>query len=185
MATLSVFNFMTLNGFTHDAQGGIAWHRHGEEEGAYAAEGANSASILVFGRRTYDMMASFWPTPMAAQMQPEVAKGMNASSKIVFSRTMKNAAWENTRLVASDPAAELRRLKSEQPHPLTILGSGSIVSLAAEHGLIDDYKLMIDPVLLGAGSTLAAGISSALNLQLKDHRVFRSGVVLLHYVPAS
>ena len=183
MATLSVFNFMSLNGFTHDAQGGIAWHRHGEEEGAYAAEGANSASILVFGRKTYDMMASFWPTPMAAQMQPEVTKGMNASSKIVFSRTMKKAEWENTRLVSTDPAAEIRRMKKEQENPLTILGSGSIVTLCAEHGLIDDYKLMIDPVILGAGATLAAGISKTLDLQLKDHRIFHSGVVLLHYVP--
>lgn len=185
MATLSVFNFMTLNGFTHDAQGGIAWHRHGEEEGAYASEGANSASILLFGRKTYDMMASFWPTPMAAQMQPEVAKGMNASSKIVFSRSMKKADWENTRLVSTDPAAEIKRLKREQEHPLTILGSGSIVTLCAENGLIDDYKLMIDPVLLGSGATLAAGITEKLDLELKEHRVFSSGVVLLRYRPKS
>lgn len=184
MATLSIFNFLTLNGFTNDAQGGVGWHRHGAEEGAYAAEGANSESILLFGRKTYDMMASFWPTPMAAQMQPEVAKGMNASSKIVFSRTMRTAGWENTRLVSADPVAEIRRLKQEQELPLTILGSGSIVTLCTEHRLIDEFKLMIDPVLLGAGSTLAHGISDTRDLTLKEHRIFRSGVVLLTYVPA-
>lgn len=183
MATLTVFNFMTLNGFTADAQGGIDWHRHGGEEGAYAAERANSGSMLLFGRKTYEMMASFWLTPMAAQMQPETAKGMNASPKVVFSRTLRSAEWENTRLVSGDPAAEVRRLKSEQQRPLTILGSGSIVTLCAEAGLVDEYALMLDPVLIGAGAAFAHGITGRRDLRLTEHRLFRSGVLLLRYRP--
>lgn len=129
------------------------------------------------------MMASFWLTPMAAQMQPETAKGMNASPKVVFSRTLRSAEWENTRLVSGDPAAEVRRLKSEQQRPLTILGSGSIVTLCAEAGLVDEYALMLDPVLIGAGAAFAHGITGRRDLRLTEHRLFRSGVLLLRYRP--
>lgn len=185
MARLSVFNFMTLNGFYKGVDDSIQWHRHGAEESAYAQVGANSGSILLFGRRTYEMMASFWPTPMAEQMQPEVAKGMNTSSKIVFSRTLKSAAWQNTRIVPTDPVAEIRRLKREQDQPLTILGSGSIVTLCAEHGLADEYQFMIDPVLIGNGTPVARSLSRTVDLVLTSTRAFSSGVVLLTYIPAA
>jgi dihydrofolate reductase len=183
MATLSVFNFMTLNGFYKGADGGIQWHRHGAEESDYAKEGANSGSTLLFGRRTYEMMASFWPTPMAAQMQPEMANGMNASPKIVFSRTLKNASWQNTRIVATDPAAEIVRMKKEG-RDMTILGSGSIVTLCAEQGLVDEYKFMIDPVLIGNGTSVARSLTRTVDLVLTSTRTFTSGVVLLTYVPS-
>ncbi|MBP9211393.1 MAG: dihydrofolate reductase [Bacteroidetes bacterium] len=184
MAKLSVFNFMTLNGFYKGADDGIQWHRHGAEESDYAKQGANSGSTLLFGRRTYEMMASFWPTPMAAQMQPEMAKGMNASPKIVFSRTLQHAAWQNTRIVATDPAGEIQRLKKEGKN-MTILGSGSIVTLCAEHGLVDEYKFMIDPVLIGNGTPVARTLSRTVDLVLISTRAFSSGVVLLTYAPAS
>jgi len=184
MGKLSVFNFMTLNGFYKGADDGIQWHRHGAEESDYAKEGANSRSTLLFGRKTYEMMASFWPTPMAEQMQPETAKGMNASSKIVFSRTLKHAAWQNTRIVAADPIAEIIRMKKEGTD-MTILGSGSIVTLCIEHGLVDEYTFMIDPVLIGNGTPVAQSLSRTVDLVLTSTRAFSSGVVLLTYVPAS
>jgi dihydrofolate reductase len=183
MATLSVFNFITLNGAFKGAKGDIQWHRHGGEEAAYAAQGANSKSVLLFGRKTYQMMASWWPTPMAAQSMPDVARGMNASSKIVFSRTLKKATWENTRIIGGDPVKAIRRMKKEQEGFLTILGSGSIVTLCAEHGLIDDYKIMVDPVLMGSGTPLTKSLTHQVDLELVAHRVFRSGVVLLQYKP--
>ena len=183
MAQLSVFNFITLNGAYKGPGGDIAWHRHGAEEQEFAAQGANAESILLFGRKTYRMMASWWPTPMALQSMPDVARGMNASEKIVFSRTLKRATWDNTRIISSDPVRAIRRLKKERNGALTILGSGSIVSLCAENGLIDDYQIMVDPVLIGAGTPIAKRLTHIVDLQLVSHRVFSSGVVLLRYRP--
>lgn len=182
MGTLSMFNFITLNGFYKGANEDISWHKHGEEEAAYAAEGAQSKSMLLFGRKTYEHMAAFWPTPDAMKMMPDVAKGMNASEKIVFSRTMKKADWSNTRIVHDHIEAEVRRLK-EAGKVMTILGSGSIGTQLAAAGLIDTYLLMVDPVAIGAGTPVFQGIQHELSLQLTDTRAFKSGVVLLTYKP--
>lgn len=183
MAQLSVFTFVTLNGAYKGPGGDIQWHRHGAEEQEFAAKGAGSDSTLLFGGKTYRMMASWWPTPMAQQSMPDVARGMNASEKIVFSRTLRKASWENTRIIATDPVRAIRRLKREREGSLTILGSGSIVTLCAEHGLIDDYQIMIDPVLIGSGTPIAKGLTHTVDLQLVSHRLFSSGVILLRYQP--
>jgi dihydrofolate reductase len=184
MAKLSVFNFITLNGCFKGPRGEIQWHRHGKEEQEYAEEGANSESILLMGRKTYQMMATYWPTPMALRNAPDVARGMNASRKVVFSRKLKQASWENTRIVSSDPVRAIRRMKREEKEPLTILGSGSIVTLCTEHGLVDEFQFMVDPVLIGSGVAVAGKISHTIDLKLTSHRVFRSGIVLLCYAPA-
>lgn len=183
MAQLTVFNFITLNGAFKGPGGDIQWHRHGAEEQDYASEGANSDSTLLFGRKTYQMMASWWPSPMALQSMPDVARGMNASQKIVFSRTLKRAAWENTKLIATDPVRAIKRMKKDHEGHLTVLGSGSIVTLCAEHGLIDEYRIMVDPVLIGSGTPIAKALTHTVDLTLISHRVFKSGGVLLCYKP--
>ena len=112
MATLSVFNFVSLDGYYKDVNNKTDWHAHGgEEEGKFSAESAQSGSTLVFGRVTYDMMAGFWPSPMAYEMFPEVAEGMNKSKKIVFSKTMKKADWTNTKIINGNIAEEVRKIK--------------------------------------------------------------------------
>jgi dihydrofolate reductase len=181
MRKLSVFNFITLNGFYKGPNEDISWHQHGGEEAAFAAEGANSRSTLVFGRVTYEMMAGYWPTPMAMESMPEVAKGMNASEKIVFSNTLKSASWSNTKIVGGNIIDEMTKIKKQSGPDLTILGSGTIVSQFAEHGLIDDYQFMIDPVALGKGASVFTGLTRKLDLKLKETRSFKSGVVLLWY----
>jgi dihydrofolate reductase len=182
MAQLHVFNFLTLNGFYKGPGEDISWHQHGEEEGEFAAEGAGSGGMIVFGRVTYEMMASFWPTPQAMKEMPEVAEGMNKSEKIVFSRTLKKAEWSNTRIIRDNIIDEMKKLKQQSTKDMTILGSGSIVTQFAEHGLIDEYMLMVDPIALGEGTPLFKGIKHNLNLKLVDTRVFKkSGVVLLRY----
>lgn len=183
MRKLSVFNFMTLNGFYKGKNEDISWHKHGEEESAFAAEGSKSGSTLVFGRVTYQMMESYWPTALAKQNSPQVAEGMNESEKIVFSKTLKFTNWENTRIVRTDPAEEIKRLKKENGNDLTILGSGTIVSLLAEKNLIDNYMFMVDPVVLGEGTSIFHGIKHRPDLKLVDTRTFKSGVVLLNYHP--
>jgi dihydrofolate reductase len=182
MARLSVFNFVTLNGYFKGANNDINWHRHGGEESKYAEEGAKSESILLFGRITYQMMASYWPTPMAAKDNPGVAEGMNRSDKIVFSRTLKKVEWENSRLIKNDLVEEVKKLKKGKKD-ITILGSGSIVTQLAEAGLIDEYQIMVDPVALGEGTPLFKGMKGKLDMKLVSTRAFKSGVVLLTYAP--
>lgn len=182
MGKLSVFNFITLNGFYKGANNDLSWHRHGAEESEYAAEGLGSESILLFGRVTYEMMAGYWPTPMAAQNDPAVTDGMNNSEKIVFSRTITKAHWNNTRIISDNIVEETKKLKTSGKD-MTILGSGSIVTLFAENGLIDNYQIMVDPVALGEGTPIFNNIKKKLDLELTDSRIFKSGVVLLSYQP--
>ena len=183
MRKLSAFTFLTLNGFFKGANEDISWHRHGTEENEYAANSMEAGNTLLFGRKTYEMMASYWPTPMAAQNDPTVAEGMNNSDKIVFSQTLKKADWKNTRVIGGNIVEEVKKMKKENGNDLTILGSGSIVSLFSEHRLIDHYEIMIDPVALGGGTTLFKELKGKLDLKLISTKVFKSGVVLLSYEP--
>ena len=183
MRKLNAFTFTTLNGYFEGPGRDISWHRHGAEENEYAAEGLASGSTLVFGRLTYQLMAGYWPTRMALENDPTVAKGMNEAEKIVFSRTLKKADWNNTRIVSGDIVAEVKRMKESAVNDLTILGSGSIVSQCAEHGLIDEFQIMIDPVALGKGTSLFGTLSRKLDFILTGTKTFKSGVVLLSYRP--
>ncbi|MBS1605963.1 MAG: dihydrofolate reductase [Bacteroidetes bacterium] len=181
MRAVNVFNFITLNGFYKGIDGDISWHRHGEEENKFSDENSQRGSTLLFGRITYELMASFWPTEMGKQRAPVTADGMNKAEKLVFSRTLKKAEWQNTRLINDDLVGTVRRLKSEPGNPITILGSGSIVTQLAEAGLIDTYGFMIDPVALGDGVPVFKGITQKLQLKLTSSRVFNSGVINVTY----
>lgn len=183
MGKLSVFNFITLNGYFKGPGGDLSWHKHEGEESSYAAEGLQSKSILLFGRVTYEMMAGWWPTPEAINTNPEIANGMNASEKIVFSRTLKKAGWNNTKLIKDNLADEIKRLKQIPGRPVTVLGSGSLVTQLAELGLVDEYQIMVDPVALGNGTPIFSNIKHPLSLKLTNTRAFKSGVVLLCYEP--
>ncbi|MBI1805500.1 MAG: dihydrofolate reductase [Ignavibacteria bacterium] len=186
MRTLTVFNFITLDGYFKGPNGDISWHRHGAEENEYAAEGLKSESTLLFGRVTYEMMANYWPTPNAIKNDPIVAEGMNNADKIVFSRTLKKVEWNNTRLLKDNIVEEIKKMKSASGGPgkdMTLLGSGSIVTQFAEQGLIDEYQFMVDPVAIGNGTPIFKDIKHKLDLKLTMTRTFKSGVVLLCYQP--
>jgi dihydrofolate reductase len=130
------------------------------------------------------MMASYWPTPMASEQNPEVAKQMNALPKVVFSRTLAEATWQNTRLISSDISQTVRELKQAPSEGMAILGSGSIVSQLASAGLIDEFQVVVNPIALGQGKSLFAGIDPPIQLKLSSSRVFGNGNVVLSYEPA-
>ncbi len=184
MRKLASFTFISLNGFFEGSPGDISWHVHGAEENQYAADALKSEGVLVFGRVTYQMMASYWPTPLAQQNDPTVAEGMNRAQKIVFSKTMKKADWANTKLIGGDIVEEMRQLKKADGPDMVILGSGSVVAQLADAGLIDEYQIMVDPVALGHGTPLFKNIKRKLDLKLTGTRAFKSGVILLSYRPA-
>lgn len=184
MSQLSVFNLVTLDGYFAGPGGDISWHNVDPEFQELANEASNSGNTLLFGRVTYELMAGYWPSPEAIKDDPVVARGMNRAEKIVFSRTLKNADWNNTRLVKDDMLAEVRTLKQGSGKDLTILGSGSIVAQLAQEGLIDEFEILLNPVVLGQGKTMFEGIQDRFSLKLKSARTFKNGNVLLDYGPA-
>ena len=114
MGALNVFNFISLNGFYKKANNGIEWEKHdGREEKEFSGKNAQGGAILLFGRKTYEMMYSFWPTPAGHETEAATAKGMTAAEKIVFSNSISKADWNNTRVVKGDIATEVRRLKEQ------------------------------------------------------------------------
>lgn len=186
MRKLVVFNLVSLDGFFVDSKGDMSWaHKNDAEWNAFVNENASGNGVLVFGRITYELMASYWPTPMALQNSPVVAKGMNDMPKIVFSRTLDNASWSNTKLVKGDLATEMRKLKKEPGPDLVVLGSGSIVSQLAQQSLIDEYQIALSPIVLGKGRTMFEGVKEKLNLRLTKSRTFGNGTVFACYQPGT
>lgn len=183
MRKLGVFNLVTLDGYFAGPGGDISWHNPGAEFQELANAASTSGNTLLFGRVTYELMARYWPTPEAIRDDPVVARGMNGSEKVVFSRTLTSADWQNTRLVKDDMPAEVRRLKEGSGKGLTILGSGSLVSQLAQAGLIDEFQILLTPVVLGRGKTMFEGVKDRFPLKLMSSRTFKNGTVLLNYEP--
>jgi dihydrofolate reductase len=188
MARLTVFNSVTLDGYFTDPKGDMSWAHAGADDPewtSFVADNASGGGVLLFGRITYDMMKSYWPTPQAAKDAPVVAEQMNKLPKVVFSRTMDKATWNNTKLVKGDIAEEVRKLKEDSRSGLVIMGSGSIVSQLAPHGVIDEYQIIVNPVVLGSGRTMFENLRKKLDMKLTKTRAFRNGKVLLCYAPAA
>lgn len=184
MQKLTVFNHVSLDGYFVDAGGGMRWAHAGmldPEWNAFVAENATGDGTLVFGRVTYDLMVSYWPTPMAKQNDAHIADRMNNMPKIVFSRAMDKASWNNTKLVKGDLATEVRKLKQESGGGMVILGSGNIVSQLAQAGLIDSYQFVVNPIILGKGRTMFEGVKDKLELKLTKSRAFGNGNVFVSY----
>ncbi len=166
--------------------GDFSWAHSGDDDtefNAFVAENASSGGQLLLGRITYELMASYWPTNNAIKNDPIVAGGMNNMPKVVFSRTLDKASWNNTKLVKGDIASEMRKMKKEPGRDMAILGSGSIVSQLAPDGLIDEYQVVVNPVVLGKGRTMFDGIKQKVNLKLTKTRTFSNGKVFLCYQP--
>ncbi len=187
MRKLSVFDSVSVDGFFVDRHGDMSWAKGepDEEFDAFTSENAKHGGMLLFGRVTYELMAGFWPTTQARRAMPTVAERMNSLPKVVFSRTLKEASWNNTALIRGDLVTEARRLKQQPGPDMVILGSGSIVAqLARVPGLIDEYQLVVVPIVLGSGRTIFQGVESNVMLDLKASRTFDNGKIYLSYQPA-
>jgi dihydrofolate reductase len=186
MRKLVSFTQVTLDGYFTGRNGDLSWAHEGNQDAewnAFVAENASGGGQLLFGRVTYELMVSYWPTPAALENDPVVAERMNNLPKVVFSRRLDNVSWNNTRLVKGDLAGEVRKLKQAPGEGMVILGSGSIVSQLAQAGLIDEYQIVLKPVVLGEGRTMFDGIKEKLILTPTKTRAFTNGNVLVCYVP--
>lgn len=184
MRKIIMFNMVTLDGFVAGPNGDIDWHQVDEEFNQFAIEQTSTAGGLIFGRVTYELMAGYWPTPAAIESDPVVAGQMNAITKYVFSRTLDKADWNNTRLVKGDAAAEVKKLKQEPGQDLFVFGSADLSSTLIRHGLIDEFRLMVNPVALGDGQPVFKGLQDKVELKLINTRTFKNGNVMLYYQPA-
>ena len=183
MRKLFLFMMVSLDGFFEGPDHEIDWHNVDEEFNEFAINQLNEIGTLLFGRVTYEGMASYWPTPFALEDDPDVAGMMNAMPKIVFSRTLERADWNNTRLVKEHIAAEVTQLKQQQGGDIAVFGSANLAESLLEMGLIDELRIMVNPVILGNGKPLFTGIHERQKLKLLQTRTFGSGNVLLTYQP--
>lgn len=183
MRKVIIFNLISLDGYFEGPSREIDWHNVDNEFNQFAIDQLNNADTLLFGRVTYNLMASYWPTKTAIEDDPIIADLMNRIDKIVFSRTLKYVDWKNTRLVSDDPAAEIRKLKDSPGKDVFIFGSSDLATGLLHDRLIDEVRLIVNPILLGSGKAMFTGLKNRVNLKLLNTRTFNSGNVLLYYQP--
>jgi dihydrofolate reductase len=176
-----MWNLLTLDGFF---EGSKSWeldfHKYvwGEELEQFSIDQLRSADMLLFGRVTYDGMARYWRSAKG-----EVADYMNSLPKVVFSRTLERADWANTKLVKDGLVAEIQELKRQGQGNIFVFGSAVLSNGLVEHGLFDEYRLAVVPVLLGRGKPLFGPNSGRLGLKLLEARPWSNGCVILRYEP--
>jgi len=186
MQPLIAFVTASLDGYFADSAGDVSWaHKSDPEWLEFVSSNASQGGTLLLGRVTYELLLRYWPTPMAKQQSPAVADGMNSAPKIVFSRTLKEATWQNTKLLKDDLPGETRKLKQQSGKGLCILGSGSIVTQLAEARLIDELQIVVSPIALGKGKTPFETLKQRLPLKLLKTRSFANGNVIHYYGPAA
>lgn len=194
------FSWVTADGYFAGADGNLDWVVPDAEQAKAAAAGISRFDTVVFGRRTYELFEGFWrhavvdelgtiPDPHdPGRRSPEhgtIAIALNRMTKILFSRTMKDATWEPSRLLRELDPREIEAMKAQPGKDLIVFGSGSIVSELARLGLIDEYQFAVCPVLLGSGQSLVRGVSQRLPLDLLEAKRLPSGDVILRYAPST
>jgi dihydrofolate reductase len=178
-----LFMLISLDGYFEGPNHNIDWHNVDEEFNQFSNAQLQSTDLLLFGRVTYELMAGFWPTAAAARDDPITAAAMNRLPKVVFSRTLDHVNWQNTRLVKENIVEEVMRLKDEPGKDIFIFGSSDLSVTLLQHGLIDEFRLLVNPLVLGAGTSLFHGIQAPLHLRLLSTQTFKNGNVLLVYHP--
>ena len=184
MRKLIVWNLMTLDGYFEGRKPWeldfhmLAW---GDELEAYSLGLGAEGDLLVFGRKTYEGMAAYWPT---APETPAIAAYMNGVEKLVASHTMTAAAWNNSSVTA-DPVAELTALKRQAGKTIFVFGSADLVDTLAKAGLVDEYRICLVPVVLGAGTAHFKPADAPRPMRLLDSRPLENGALILRYEPAA
>ena len=177
---------VTLDGFVAGPEGQMDWIKLDNELWDYVTEITDAADSALYGAHTYKMMEDYWPTagqkPNASQHDIDHAKWANNAHKYVFSKTLQETNWDDhTTIVHDDILAEITKLKAQPGKNLLMLGSPSLAHSFMQLGLIDEYRLNVNPVIIGAGIPLFKDIPEKMNLTLGGTKAFASGVVGLHY----
>ena len=182
MRKLIVWNMVTLDGYFEGARPwDLDWHEYvwGPELERFSLDQAKEVGELLFGRKTYEGMAAHWSTAKG-----ETAEFMNSIPKVVFSSTLETAGWTNTRLVKGRAEEEVARLKRETGKDLFIFGSAELTNSLTRQGQVDEYRIGLNPLVLGGGTPMFKPNGEQMRLKLLEARPMQSGVVLLRYARA-
>jgi dihydrofolate reductase len=177
---------LTVDGYFAGPNGEIDWFKEIEKDDEWDKythqQAQSSQTTLIFGHKTYEMMKSWWPTQSAIETDPSMVEVMNNSPKIVISKTLESVEegpnWKNIRLFRDIKPGKIRELKEKEN--MLIMGSGTIVQQFANLDLIDEYNLVVVPLILGSGKLLFKDIKK-MKLKLLESRSFKNGIVLLRY----
>ena len=190
MGKLVVTEFISLDGIIEDPGGSEGsehggWSfRHPAPDGEqFKGDELRDSDVQLLGRVTYEGFAAAWPAMEEAT--GDYGKKMNAMPKVVVSTTLTEPTWNNTTIISGNVADEVARLKAQYDGDILVQGSATLVQTLAEHGLVDEYRLMVHPVVLGTGERLFSGSAAGTDLQLVDSRKVGPDVLLLVYRPAS
>ena len=178
MRKLIMWQMISVDGYFSGPKGELDWFVFEEDLEKYINEAHDIAGMFIYGRATYEGMASYWPTAKGP-----FAEFMNAVPKVVFSRTLSSASWNNTRVVESGVAEEIRKLKQQPGKDIFLVGSADLSATVMRHELVDEYRFGINPVILGKGVPFFKGGGEKVNLKLTQTRPLKSGLVVLHYEP--
>ena len=196
MRRIVVFDRVSADGYFTTEAGDLNWVVQDDEvdkAGGEASPGADN--MVLFGRRTYQMFESFWPhvldgsgtapDPHRPGRRSPAMHGMavwlNEATKLVFSRTLKAVNWNNVRIAGEFDPAEVAAIKKTPGKDIMIFGSGTIVSLLTEHGLVDEYQFVVSPIMLGSGRQLISGVPKHARVRLAEAKPFATGNVMLRY----
>lgn len=178
---------VSLDGFAAGPNGEIDWLIYNDEVGQYSYELHDTTDTAVYGRVTYEMMAAYWPTvldnPNSAEGERQHARWLKDATKIVVSRTFDSFEWENTVPIQENLVQEFTKLKQQPGKDMWLLGSPTLARSFMQLGLIDEYRINVNPVMLGNGKSLFGTLEKSLKLELLETRTFAGGVVGLRYVP--
>jgi len=183
MRKIVLFNLMTLDGYFEGENADISWHNVDQEFNDFAIAQLKTADMLLFGRKTYQLMAAYWPTAEGIKDNPVIADLMNQIDKIVFSKSLEKAHWDHARVISEGLLDEVKKLKSIPGKDVFIFGSADLSSTLIDHDLIDEFRIMINPLILGNGTPMFQNITAKIDLQLLKTKVFGNGNVLLNYIP--
>jgi dihydrofolate reductase len=182
MRKIVLFMNISLDGYFeapgHDISGFV------NDFEAFSTGGNGEVDTLLFGHHTYEMFKAFWPTPQAMQMVPDVAKFLNEAHKVVVSHDDFEPGWNNVTVISKDVADEIRKLKAAPGQTMMMFGSNTLCVSLMQHGLVDEFQILVNPVAFGAGTTLFTGLPAKANLTLRESRPLKSGIVILTYEPA-
>ncbi|MFJ9497035.1 dihydrofolate reductase family protein [Brevibacillus centrosporus] len=185
MRKLVLFMHVSLDGYVSDSKGGLGWIPYDEELEKYAEEVVAEVGSPVYGRTTYQLMESYWPTvlenPNASRHDMEHAKWVQDVKKIVISGTMDKAEWNNTMLIKDKIAEEIKALKEQPGKNLVIFGSPGAAKTLLDLGLIDEFLLTICPVVLGSGKSIFGDGVEKIRLKLLSSRMLKSGIIATRY----
>jgi dihydrofolate reductase len=146
---------------------------------------SQEVDTILLGHRTYELMENYWPTPQAEQDNPDVAKFMNETPKVVVSHNAFKPGWPNVTVINDNVAGEIKKLKEQPGKNIISFGSNNLCVSLMPAGLIDEFQILVNPVALGDGTPLFKGLSKKTDLILTETRQFNSGKILLTYKPAA